>query len=141
MYHIEAIGEFPGNYKPKQTAYGTIDDTNLSQILNIKVGARAMVVLNIDTNDSLVNAVRKIALCIMPKDRIQSFGHLLEDKPWLKREFKKLTSEFANNSKKQYGYKYICSRPKFSQANYRWFPKETIPKYLQKIYQIPKDNL
>ena len=62
------------------------------------------------TDDSLFNAVRKIALCIMPKDETQSFGHLLEDKHWLKREFKKLTSEFAN--KKQYSYKIYMLKTK-----------------------------
>ena len=49
------VGDFPNGYKPTITTHGTVDDTNLSQILSIKNGARVMLVLNVNTLDSLVN--------------------------------------------------------------------------------------
>ena len=78
------------------------------------------------TDDSLFNAVRKIALCIMPKDETQSFGHLLEDKHWLKREFKKLTSEFVNKKAIQLQNIY---------AQDQSFPKLAIDDSLKKLNQ------
>ena len=54
QYEIELVGEYPRNYKPKITSHGTVDDTNMYQTLKIKVGARVMLVLNINPNDSLV---------------------------------------------------------------------------------------
>ena len=68
IHQIEARVEYPGNYKPKITPYGTIDDTNLSQVLDIKVGARSMVVLNVDTSDSLVNGSLGKVLDIISRD-------------------------------------------------------------------------
>ena len=55
LHKIEAIGDFSGNYRPKLTSYGYIDDTNLSQVFKIKVGARVMMVFNVDTSNSIVN--------------------------------------------------------------------------------------
>ena len=55
LYEIELVGDYPANYKPTITAHGTVDDTNLAQTLKLKIGARVMVVLNINTSDSLVN--------------------------------------------------------------------------------------
>ena len=55
LHKIELVGDYPCNYKPSITSYGTVDDTNLSQTLQIKNGARIMVVLNVNTTDSLVN--------------------------------------------------------------------------------------
>ena len=49
------MGDFPKGYKPTITSHGTVDDTNLSQVLNLKNGARVMLVLNVNTIDSLVN--------------------------------------------------------------------------------------
>ena len=73
------------------------------------------------TDDSLFNTVRKNALCIMPKDGIQSFGQLLVDEPCLKREFEELLVSLQTILlySQQYSYKKICSRPNFFQANYR----------------------
>ena len=55
LYEIEVIGDYPTNYKPCITGHGTVDDTNLSQTLKIKIGARVMIVMNVNTSDSLVN--------------------------------------------------------------------------------------
>lgn len=55
LYEIELIGDYPKSYKPKISSFGTVDDTNLSQNLKVKIGARVMLVLNICTSDSLVN--------------------------------------------------------------------------------------
>ena len=55
LYQTDLVGDYPKNYKPKISSHGTIDDTNLSQTLNIKIGARVMIVLNVNTSDSLVN--------------------------------------------------------------------------------------
>ena len=92
------------------------------------------------TDDSLFNTIRKNALCIMPKDGIQSFGQLLVDEPCLKREFKKITSEFVNNSviESAIWLQIDMLKTIFFQANYRWFSKETIPKYLQEYLSNTK---
>ena len=55
MWQIELIGNYPSNYKPTITNYGTVDDTNLSQILKVKTGARVMTVMKVNTADPLVN--------------------------------------------------------------------------------------
>ena len=47
------------------TNHGTVDDTNLYQTLNIKIGARVMLVLNVNTTDSLVNGSIGIVLDII----------------------------------------------------------------------------
>ena len=55
LYSITYVGDFPKGYKPTIQKHGVIDDTGLFAVLKIKIGARVMVVLNIDTSDSLVN--------------------------------------------------------------------------------------
>ena len=50
---MDLIGEFPG-YKPS-FKNGKIEDTNFLKQLNIKVGARVVLISNIDVSDSLVN--------------------------------------------------------------------------------------
>ena len=55
LHSIDYVGDFPKGYKPTISKHGTIDDTGLFAKLKIKIGARVMLVLNIDTSDSLVN--------------------------------------------------------------------------------------
>ena len=37
LYQIKLVGDYPKNYKPKITPYGTVDDTNLYDVLKIKM--------------------------------------------------------------------------------------------------------
>ena len=53
LFEIKA--NYPPKFKPKLTDYGTIVGTQIRPILNIKVGARIMMIFNIDTIDGLVN--------------------------------------------------------------------------------------
>ena len=39
LYEVELVGAYPCNYKPKISSYGTVDDTNLYQVVKIKKGA------------------------------------------------------------------------------------------------------
>ena len=39
LRQAELLGDYPRGYKPKISSHGTIDDTNLSQVLNMKIGA------------------------------------------------------------------------------------------------------
>ena len=50
-----AVCTGPSGYKPTLTPYGTIDDTGLKKVLRIKEGARVVLIININTQDSLVN--------------------------------------------------------------------------------------
>ena len=45
----------PRGYKPKVTAYGTVDDTQFRKKLQLKVGARIMLTLNIDISKYILN--------------------------------------------------------------------------------------
>ena len=65
LYSFELVGDYPQNYKPKITTYGTVDDTNLCEVLNIKVGARVMVIMNVDTMDSLANGSLGVILDVV----------------------------------------------------------------------------
>lgn len=65
---IELVGDYPLKYKPYITPHGTVDDTNLYQTLNIKIGARIMVVLNVNTMDSLVNGSIGVVLDVIKDD-------------------------------------------------------------------------
>ena len=44
LHEIELLGDFPKNYKPNITSYGTVDDTNLSQNLKMKIVSRDCVI-------------------------------------------------------------------------------------------------
>ena len=93
------------------------------------------------TDDSLFNAVRKIALCIMPKDGIQSFGQLLVDEPCLKRELQKITSEFVNNSVIESAIwlqNIFAQDQNLSKLTIDDCPKETIPRYLREYLSDTK---
>jgi hypothetical protein len=65
LHSIQLVGDYPKNYKPTISTYGTMDDINLCNVLKIKKGARVMIVLNIDTADSLVNGSMGIVLDIV----------------------------------------------------------------------------
>ena len=55
QYQPELVGDYPKEYKHTITAHRTVDNTNLSQFLNIKTEARVMIFINVSTADSLVN--------------------------------------------------------------------------------------
>ena len=48
------IPPIPG-YTPQPKKHGTIEDTNFMETLNIKIGARVVLISNLDVSDSLVN--------------------------------------------------------------------------------------
>ena len=54
-YEIIAIISSVAGYTPFIKKHGTIEDTNFLKILNVKVGARVVLISNIDVSDSLVN--------------------------------------------------------------------------------------
>jgi exonuclease III len=68
LYKIKYMGDYPSTYKPQISKYGTVDDTNLCEVLQIKVGARVMVVMNVNTTDSLVNGMIGVVLDIITDD-------------------------------------------------------------------------
>ena len=68
LYEIDLIGNYPKNYKPTISKHGTIDDTNLSQNLKSKIGARVMIVINVNTADSLVNGALGTIIDIITKE-------------------------------------------------------------------------
>lgn len=45
----------PKGYKPTISEHDTIDDTQMRKTLYLKIGAKVMMTLNVDTSDSLVN--------------------------------------------------------------------------------------
>ena len=53
LYKIKA--EMPKGKKPHITDWGTIDDTNFSEVLEVKKGARVIMTHNRDVSDGLVN--------------------------------------------------------------------------------------
>ena len=69
LYEVNLVGDYPKTYKPKISNHGTVDDTNLSQNLKIKIGARVMVVMNISTSESLVNGSLGTIIDIVTKTK------------------------------------------------------------------------
>ena len=65
LYSIKFLGDYPSTYTPTISKYKTVDDTGLCEILKIKVGARVMVVINVNTADSLVNGMIGVVLDIL----------------------------------------------------------------------------
>ena len=65
LYTTKYIGDYPSSYTPTITKHGEVDETGLCNKLNIKIGARVMIVLNIDTLDSLVNGALGVVLDII----------------------------------------------------------------------------
>ena len=55
MYECEAILKFPGRCTPDITKFGTVDDTNFMKTFKFKVGARVVLITNIDVTQSLYN--------------------------------------------------------------------------------------
>ena len=60
LFEIEAINIHPSikNFKPKIETKGTVGGTAFLQTLRIKVGARVMLIDNIDVLDGLSNGTR-----------------------------------------------------------------------------------
>ena len=73
LHLIELVGVYLINYKPSITSYGTVDDMNLYQTLNIKIGSRVIVVLNINTVDSLIYGSMGTVLDIIVNDEKVTF--------------------------------------------------------------------
>ena len=66
-----AVCTGPSGYKPTITSYGTIDDTGLKRVLRIKEGARVVLIININTQDSLVNgSFGKILKIVEDKQKV-----------------------------------------------------------------------
>ena len=66
-----AVCTGPSGYKPTITSYGTIDDTGLKRVLRIKEGARIVLIININTQDSLVNgSFGKILKIVEDKQKV-----------------------------------------------------------------------
>ncbi len=76
LVEIEAITRFPKNYHAKIDDHGTIDKTQLAKHLKLKKGARVMVVLNVNTSDSIVNGSLGTVLDILKEEK--------EGKEWVK---------------------------------------------------------
>ena len=55
LYEVQAICSTPKGYTAKTDQYGNVDKTQFVMILQLKIGARVMVVSNISIMDSLVN--------------------------------------------------------------------------------------
>ena len=68
MYDIELLGDYPGCYLPTITKHGTVDDTGLCEFLKFKIGARVMIVLNVNTSDYLVNGSLGVVLDVVYDD-------------------------------------------------------------------------
>ena len=67
LFEISVISTFPQFYKPKISEFGTIDATGFMKNLCLKVGARVMVIHNINVSDSLVNGSIGIIIDIVTK--------------------------------------------------------------------------
>lgn len=55
LYEVIATIRYVPGYKPFIKTHGTIEDTNFLKTLKVKVGARVVLISNIDVSDSLVN--------------------------------------------------------------------------------------
>ena len=55
LYQIEAIKMYPKGRKPSIKSDGRIEDLNVLNILKVKLGARVVMVYNVNTIDDLVN--------------------------------------------------------------------------------------
>ena len=65
---VEAYIQTPKNYKVKINQHGQIDNTQFVMKLKLKIGARVMIISNIDIKDSLVNGSLGIILDIKQKE-------------------------------------------------------------------------
>lgn len=64
---VSAVIRSPLGHSPRVTKYGTVDDTSFLKVLILKVGARVMIVFNVNTCDHLVNGSIGIVLDIIKK--------------------------------------------------------------------------
>jgi hypothetical protein len=64
---IPAIIYGPNGYQAQTKSHGTIDDSNFMKILTIKVGARIMLVINVNTCDDLVNGTFGSVMAVIQK--------------------------------------------------------------------------
>ena len=72
-HEMQAILNYPKSYSPTITDHGTIDNTQFKKILQLKVGARVMLIFNVNTIDSLVNgALGVVTKFIKEKNEVKS---------------------------------------------------------------------
>ena len=55
LFEIKAVMKMHVSCRPCIKVHGTVGDTNMMEYLKIKVGARVMMIVNVDTSDKLVN--------------------------------------------------------------------------------------
>ena len=104
LYTTKYIGDYPSSYTPTITKHGEVDETGLCNKLNIKIGARVMIVLNIDTLDSLVNGALGVVLDIISDSEGKVKCIVVKfDKDKVGAEQRKKYSEIADLYKEQNG--------------------------------------
>ena len=67
LWKLNAVWSGPPGYNYTTTSHGTIDDTGLKKVLEVKEGARVVLVNNINTSDSLVNGSFGTLIKIVPE--------------------------------------------------------------------------
>ena len=73
LVEMKSETKYPRGYEPKITEHGTIDGTQFKELLQLKVGARVMLVFNVNTVDSLVNgALGVVTKFVKEKNEVTS---------------------------------------------------------------------
>ena len=70
LVEIKASLDYPRGYTPQISDWGTIDNSQFMKTLQIKVGAKVMVVFNINIIDSLVNGCLGVVTKIVQENNV-----------------------------------------------------------------------